>query len=219
MEAVDPAVDCQFLPTCPRILGNRRAADVVHLLDNVQFAKPIERLGLRKIAEGFAVLLVNIPHVSQPVVAQPKTLPPKGCPHPAATIMSADNDVAHLQDIDRELHHRQAIQVRVHNQVGDIPLNKQFAGRETDNLVRRDPAVRATNPEIFRRLLLGKLKEKFRLYLPNSLGPGPVVFEEMIERFHGEERRKLAMKRRLAKLSRSRKPPRPEFRKRAPPAR
>jgi hypothetical protein len=51
------------------------------------------------------------------------------------------------------------------------------------------------------RFAPGKLKEKFRLYLANSLGPGPVVFEEMIKRFHGEKRRKLAMKRGIAKLS------------------
>src|SRR5687768_15195195 len=103
--------------------------------------------------------------------------------------MPANNNVAHLQDIDGELHHRQTIQVRVHHQVRDVAMNKQFPWRQSHNLVRRHPAIRASDPEIFRRLLPRQLEEKLRLYLPNPFRPGSVLREKVIKRFHAEVRR------------------------------
>jgi hypothetical protein len=45
--------------------------------------------------------------------------------------MPAHDDVAHLEDIHGELHHGQTIQVRVHDEIGDVPMNEQFSRRES----------------------------------------------------------------------------------------
>ena len=98
--------------------------------------------------------------------------------HAAAAVVSADDDVSHLQEIDRELHDRQTIQVGVDDDVGHVAMDEQFAGRETDDFVRRDAAVGATDPEILRRLLAGKFEKEIRLLPSDTFRPGFVFFEE-----------------------------------------
>ena len=127
---------------------------------------------------------MNVLDMPQPIIAKAEPLAAKRGAHSAAPVMPAHDDVPDFQNIDGELHHRQTIQVRVHDQVRDVAMNEQFARRQAHDLVRRHPAIRATDPEIFRRLLPGQLQEKFRLHLPDPLGPGAVVLEEMIQRFH-----------------------------------
>ena len=67
--------------------------------------------------------------------------------------MPAHDDVLDLQDVNRELQHGQAIQVRVHHDVGNIPVNEQLSGLQPDNLVGGDAAVGTSDPEELRRLL------------------------------------------------------------------
>ena len=50
-------------------------------------------------------------------------------PHAAAAVVAAHDDVLHLQHIDRELEHREAVEVGVHDDVGDVPVDEQLAGR------------------------------------------------------------------------------------------
>ncbi len=98
--------------------------------------------------------LPHILHVAQPVVAQSDAGAVQRGAHAVAAVVAADDDVAHLEDVDRELHDRQAIQVGVHDEVGDVPVDEQFAGQETDDLVRGHAAVGAADPQILGRLLL-----------------------------------------------------------------
>jgi hypothetical protein len=70
------------------------------------------------------MFLMNILNMTEPVIAQSQTLAAHRRPHAAATVMPADDDVPHLQDIDRELHHRQTIEIRVHDQIGDIAMDE-----------------------------------------------------------------------------------------------
>ena len=44
----------------------------------------------------------------------------------------------------------------MHDQVGHIPVNEQFSGRQPDDLVGGHPAVGAANPQIGGELLLRK---------------------------------------------------------------
>jgi hypothetical protein len=50
------------------------------------------------------------------------------------------------------LQHGLNIGVQRRREIGDIAVNKELAGAQTDNLVGRYPAVRATDPEILWRL-------------------------------------------------------------------
>ena len=99
------------------------------------------------------MLLPDILHMPQPIITQAKPVAPQRRAHAAASIVSANNDVTHLQDIDRKLHDRQTVEVGVHDEIGDVAVDKQFSGREADDLIGRHPAVGAANPEIGGRLL------------------------------------------------------------------
>src|SRR5688500_15092801 len=94
-------------------------------------------------------------------------------------------------------------------------MDKQFPRSQPHDLVRRHPAIRASDPEIFRRLLPGQLQEKFRLYLPYSLRPGAVVREEVIKRIPAEVLRLLRFRRQeISKRSAARAPAERSFERR-----
>ena len=67
--------------------------------------------------------------------------------------MPAHDDMFHLQHIDGELHHGKTVKVRVYDHVRDVPVDEQFAGEKVHNLIRRHPAVGASDPQILGRLL------------------------------------------------------------------
>ena len=136
------------------------------------------------VGQKFLMLLLHVLNMAQPIIAQAKPIAPKRRPHAAAPVMSADDDVAHFQDIDRKLHDRQTIQVGVHDQVRDIPMDEQFSGRQADNLIGGNAAVGTADPEIAGELLLGELEEKIRVLFPDAAGPGFVVFQELAEITH-----------------------------------
>ena len=88
--------------------------------------------------------------------------------HAAAAVVTDDDDVLHLQQIHRELHHGEAVEIGVYDHVGDVAMDEQFSGQEVDDLVGRYPAVGAPDPKVGRRLLVRKLGEKVGVLLPNS---------------------------------------------------
>src|SRR3984893_12795215 len=97
----------QLLPTFPGVAGNRGVANVGHLLDDVQFTKPVGSLGPGSCAT--RMLLPHVLKMTQPIIAQAKSVAPKRGLYAAAPIVSADNDVAHLQDVDPKLKDRQTV--------------------------------------------------------------------------------------------------------------
>ena len=74
-------------------------------------------------------------------------------PHAAAAVVAADDDVLDLQHVDGVLQHRQAVQVGVHDDVGDVAVDEQLARQQADDLVGRHAAVGAADPQVARRLL------------------------------------------------------------------
>ena len=57
-------------------------------------------------------------------------------------------------------------------------------GQQADDLVGGDAAVGAADPEIGGRLLARELGEEFRILAEDSLGPFPVVLEQLVEVAH-----------------------------------
>jgi len=154
LEPVDPAVDRQFLATIPCVAGDRGLADVGNLLDDIQLAKPVGCLGFTLDArQTLLVLLLHVLDMPEPVVAQANSRSPERGPHSAAPVVSGYNDVADLEDIDRELQHRETVEVGVHDQIGDVPMDEQLSRQKADNLIGGNPAVGAANPQIAGRLL------------------------------------------------------------------
>ena len=101
--------------------------------------------------------------------------------------MADDDDVLHLQHVDRELDYRQAVEIGVGNDIGDIAVDEQLARQKADDVVGRHAAVRAADPKEFWRLLACQLAEKFRILAANALGPGTVAVEEVLEFFQSDQ--------------------------------
>src|SRR5436189_2909841 len=101
--------------------------------------------------------------------------------------MAADNDVLDPQDVDGKLDRRQAIEVRVYDDVRDIAMHEHVAWQQTDDLVRGDTAVRAADPQIARRLLLRQPRKEGRILPRHLLGPGAVVGKKIFESTHARD--------------------------------
>ncbi|MNT30708.1 hypothetical protein D3C72_1665160 [compost metagenome] len=99
------------------------------------------------------VLVRKLVQRPQPVIADAQALPGKSCAYTPTSIVTADDDVLHLQDIDGKLHGREAVEVRMLDHVGNIAVHEDLAGRQVNDGVGRDAAVRASDPEVLRRLL------------------------------------------------------------------
>ena len=102
----------------------------------------------------------------------------------AASVVTADDDVAHLEDIHGKLHDGEAVQVGVDDDVGDVAVDEEFAGEEVHDFVGGDTAVGAADPQVAGRLLVGEFFKKLGVLLPDALGPCPVFFKEIAECFH-----------------------------------
>src|SRR3954471_7037829 len=93
--------------------------------------------------------------------------------------MAGDDNVLHLQEVDRELHHRKAVEVGMHDHIRDIAMDEDFAWWHADDLVRRHTAIGAADPEILRRLLPREVAEEVRILFADTRGPGAVALKEI----------------------------------------
>src|SRR4051812_29886802 len=106
------------------------------------------------------VAALHILDMPQPVVDEPHAGAIESRSHTTAPQMAGDDHVLYTQDVYCVLQRREAIQIGMDDDVRDIPMDEQFSGREADDLVGRDSTVGATDPEVFRRLLLLKSREE-----------------------------------------------------------
>jgi hypothetical protein len=65
----------------------------------------------------------------------------------------------------------------MHDEVRDIAMNENFSGIEPEYLVGGYAAVRATYPQVSRRLLARETREEFRILRLALSCPGAVVGE------------------------------------------
>ena len=89
--------------------------------------------------------------------------------------MADDHDVLDLEHVDRELQHREVVGVLRRREIGDVAVDEQLAGIETDDLVGGHAAVGAADPQIFRRLLALQPAEEAGVGRDHAGRPGAVV--------------------------------------------
>src|SRR4051794_6056667 len=184
-EVVDPGMHGERLAARPRLADDGRVADVDHLGEHVQLAEAAVPLGLiRQRVELRAVRVTDVLHVPQPVVDEAHPVVAQRAEDAAAAVMAADDDVLHAQHLDRELDRGEAVQVRVYDDVRHVAMDEHLPRQEVDDLVRRDAAVGAADPEVARRLLRGEACEKIGIVPLDVGGPHFVLVEEVLERLH-----------------------------------
>ena len=185
LKSVDPAVHRELLPAAPRVLHDGGLADVGDLLDHVELAQPIDaRRHVVDRGDARVVLRLHVLDVAQPVVGEAHALVPQRRRDAAAAVVAADDDVPHLQHVHRELHHRKAIEIAVDDDIGDVAMDEELAGKKAHDLVGGHAAVGASDPQILGPLLAREPGEEFRIVAAQALRPGAVVVEEMRKRFH-----------------------------------
>ncbi len=185
MQAVDPAVDDDLLAALPGVLDDGRLTDVERLLDDVELAEGVDALRGRQRLEPGGMAVAHVLDVADPVVGQADAPVLERGPHPAALRMADDDDVQHLQHLGRELDHREAIQVGMNDDVGDVAVHEQLARHEVDQLVGGDAAVGAADPEIARRLLAEQAGEEAGARGLHLLRPAAVALEQLRKAVHG----------------------------------
>ena len=70
--------------------------------------------------------------------------------------------------------------------VRHVAVHEQFAGQQADDLVGRDAAVGAADPQITRRLLTRQLRKEIRVTLVDAARPRAVVGEQRVEADHAQ---------------------------------
>lgn len=121
---------------------------------------------------------MDIANVTKPIIDQSVRLTFHRGPHATATIMPTNDDMFDFQYLYGVLKHRKTVHVRMDDEVGDIAVHKELAGKQADDLVGWNPAVRTTYPKVLRVLLSDKFGEKRWIVLRYLKRPFPVVFEK-----------------------------------------
>ena len=149
IEAIDPRVNGNLLAAFPRILKDCGAGDVAGLGKDVEFAEAVNGglgiEGVEFVAKGAA----DTADAGQPVVDDAVALAFHGRRHTAAAVVTADDDVLHLEHINGVLHHGEDVEIRLGNDVGDVAVDEHLAGREAGDLVGGHTAVSAADPQVF----------------------------------------------------------------------
>lgn len=123
----------------------------------------------------------DILYVSQPVVDETQSVITERRADAAAPVVSAHDYVSDLQYFDRELKHRQAIEIGMDDNIGDVAMHQQLARREANDLVGGHAAVSATDPEVLRGLLCGQTREELGILTSRLGSPRAIVVEELFE--------------------------------------
>ena len=173
------------LPALPGLLHDGRAAHAPRLDHHVELAQPVATSGLvRQLHQLITVEVRHVAHGLQPVVDEPElALFPRSL-HATAAIVAAHDDVLDPQHVDGVLQHRQAAEVVVQHEIGDVAVHEQLARREADDLVGRHAAVGATDPQEPRRLLRREFAEEAGLARLHAGGPAAVVDEQLRQLVH-----------------------------------
>ena len=108
------------------------------LLDDVQLAEAIHTVGPVETVELRMLQVRDVLHVAEPVVDEPPPDPVQGRLHAAAAVVAAHDDVFHMQSVNRVLEHRQTVEIRVHDEVGDVAVDEHLAGQQSHDFVGRD---------------------------------------------------------------------------------
>ena len=125
--------------------------------------------------------VMNLP---KPIIDQAMPLAvERGC-HAAAAVMPADDDVRNAQNLNRKLDHRQTVYIGVIDEIRDIAVNKYLAGRQTDDCISLNAAVRTADPKVIGSLLVGEVGKEGRVLLGNLMRPAAIVFEKCFDRIH-----------------------------------
>ena len=90
---------------------------------------------------------VPVAHVHQPVVDEFIGSTVDSRSHASTTVMTANNHMLDLQDIDRILDHRHAVRVRFDHKIGEVAVNEKLPRPQAYDFIRRYATVGTSDPQ------------------------------------------------------------------------
>lgn len=114
----------------------------------------------------------------QPIVVQTVIVIHHGSVHTTTPIVSADNDPAHFENLDRILQHGKAVEVGMHNDICDVSMDKNLTRWQVDDLIGGHASIGAADPQDLGFLLLGEIGEVVRIDFLEVLCPYFVSSEQ-----------------------------------------
>jgi len=184
VEAVDPAVDGDLLAAVPGVFDDGGACDMAGLGEHIEFAESVGGGLGREGVEFIPVGAVEVADAGEPVVDDPVAEVFKGSDHAAAAVVTADDHVADLEDIDRVLQDSEQVEIGFGDDIGDIAVDEDFAGCEAGDLVGGHAAVGTTDPEILGCLLVGEIGKESGVFGFDRGCPVAVFFQKVGECVH-----------------------------------
>lgn len=141
-------MDLEALTAVPGILDGGGTAQRFHLVHDIQFAELVRfRFWVGDRIESFMVPEVKIFDFREPIIDQAVVCAGHGGLDPAATVVSANDDMFDLQNLHRELNDRNTVQIRRIDQIRYVSMDEQFSRQQTNDLVRWYSAVSASDPK------------------------------------------------------------------------
>ncbi len=105
-------------------------ADVGDLFDDVEFAETVVLGGFTgECIDTTVVFFADVLDVAEPVVGEAHAFAAQYGAHAAAAVVAHDHDVFDFQCIDGVLDHRETIQIGVDDDVGEIAVDEDLAGK------------------------------------------------------------------------------------------
>ena len=172
----DQPVDLQA-PLVHGVDDNGIGQQDFHSTPHVQLDQLETALRLGQGVQEGQVLLAQGAQRHQPGVDQAEFLVAQGRGDAAATGVAADDDVLDPQILHGVLDHAQRVEVRVHQDVGDVAVAEDLARAETQDRGLGTAAVGAAYPQDLRRLALRHGGEDLRVGFGQGAAPDAVVVE------------------------------------------
>lgn len=169
-----------MLATIPGVENDGGGGKAGDLLDDVEFAETVAAGRIVGAAVEFvAVFAADVIDILEPGMGEADGMAVEDGADAGTAVVTADDDVADFEDVDGEMEGGKAVEVAGGHDVGDVAVDEHFARKEAGDLIRRDSAIAAADPEVGRSLLAGEFFEEGGVVGTDLIGPGPVVSEEM----------------------------------------
>lgn len=128
LDIVHNARDLDLLATLPGGAHDGRLGDGQDRVAGVDLDQGAALLlGVLDRIEPFAVLLLDLLDVAEPVVDQAVGVVAQSGGNTAAAVVATDDDMFDLEDIDGVLKDREAVQVGAHDDVGDVAVGEDLS--------------------------------------------------------------------------------------------
>ena len=181
LETINEPMHGQFTTVHPGIAQKRGTAKIPDLEDHIDFAELF--CALDRIVYGFDLFAISLESFGdrrKPVIDESDCASNRRL-YAAATVVAANNDVDDFENIYCVLDGGEAVEIGQGDDVCDVAVDKDLARLQADDFAGGNPAVRASDPQKLRDLLLGKPLEEPRLPLPHLPRPIPVIFEQRLK--------------------------------------